>query len=74
MGEPLTEAEIAAIEARYRPQESQGQYGLRTLLLGVVDSHKIVQAQLVAVELKYFTVLAKLAAIALERLKAGGGS
>ena len=46
MDKPLTEAEIAAIEERYRPQEAQGQYGLRTLLLQVVDSYKMVQAQL----------------------------
>ena len=36
----LTVDELAAIEARYKPQELRGHYGLRALLLEVVASHK----------------------------------
>ena len=46
MSEILTAENIVAIEARYRPQEAQRKYGLRTLLLEVVDSHEALREEL----------------------------
>ena len=42
----LTLEQVAAIRARYLPQEKLGHYGLRALLLEVLDSHDALQAQL----------------------------
>ena len=42
----LTLEQVATIRARYLPQEKLGHYGLRALLLEVLDSHDALQAQL----------------------------
>ena len=41
MSDILTLENLKQIEAKYIPQEKQGKYGLRTLLLQVVESHKL---------------------------------
>jgi len=40
MPEILTLEQVAAIRAKYVPQEQHGHYGLRALLLEVVESHE----------------------------------